>query len=79
MTKKSDKIAALKTKYPTLKVGSDETGYLDLSEQDYEAKIAEWADYELAKEAEDLAASQAKQAILDKLGLTENDLKALGL
>tara|TARA_R110000822_G_scaffold39842_4_gene109029 strand:+ start:471 stop:710 length:240 start_codon:yes stop_codon:yes gene_type:complete len=79
MTTKLEKMAAFKAQYPTLKVGSEETGYTELNAKDYEAKIAEWAEHELAKEAEELAAAQEKQTILDKLGLTENDLKALGL
>ena len=77
MTTKSDKIAALKAEYPVIKTGSDEIGYTELSAEDYEAKIAEWADNLLAKEAEELAAIEAKQALLSKLGITENEAKLL--
>ena len=79
---KQDKIAAFKAQYPTLRVGSDEVGYTELNAEDYEAKISEWADNEIATEAElakaeaDKAAAQAKLAAL---GLTADDLKALGL
>ena len=77
MTTKSDKIAALKAEYPTLKTGSDETGYTDLSLADYEAKIAEWADNELAAEAELAKAEADKEALLAKLGITADEAKLL--
>jgi DUF438 domain-containing protein len=89
MTTKAEVIAALKLEYPTLKNGSDEIGYTDLSPADYEATIETWADNQLAEEAQaaaqkaaaikaaaDKAAAQAK---LEALGLTAEDLKALGL
>lgn len=82
MTTKSEKIETLKKQYPTIKIGSDEIGYTELSAQDYEAKIAEWADYELSKESEiseAAAIKEAAQAKLAALGLTADDLKALGL
>ena len=77
MTTKADKIAAFKTQYPTLRVGSEETGYTELSSEDYETKIAEWADTELAAEAAELAANEAKQALLDKLGITAEEAQLL--
>jgi hypothetical protein len=77
MTTKLEKIAAFKAQYTTLRVGSDETGYTELNAEDYEAKIAEWADNELATEAEELAAIQAKEALLQKLGITEDEAKLL--
>jgi hypothetical protein len=89
MTTKAEAIAALKLEYPTLKSGSDGIGYTDLSFNDYEATIEAWADNQLAEEAKateaeaaaikaanDKAAAQAK---LEALGLTADDLKALGL
>lgn len=82
---KNDKIAALKKEFPTLKVGSDETGYTEMDAAEYEATIAQWADVELAKDAKAeaekaaIAAKQAAQAKLAALGLTADDLKALGL
>lgn len=82
MTTKSDKIAALKAQYPTLRVGSEETGYTELSAEDYEAKIAEWADNELVIEAELAQAEADKTAARTKLlalGLNEADLIAMGL
>ena len=77
MTTKADKIATFKAQYPTLKVGSEETGYTELSAEEYEAKIAEWADTEIAVETAELAAIEAKQALLSKLGITEDEAKLL--
>ncbi len=74
---KQDKIAALKTQYPTLRVGSEEAGYTELSAEDYEAKIAEWADNELAAEAELAKAEADKEALLAKLGITADEAKLL--
>ena len=77
MTTKAEKIAAFKAEYPTLKVGSDETGYTELNADEYEAKISEWADNILAKEAEETAKAAAKQALLDKLGITAEEAALL--
>jgi hypothetical protein len=77
MTTKSDKIAALKTKHPTLQVGSEQTGYTELNAEDYETKIAEWADNELAIEAEIAKAKADKEALLAKLGITADEAKLL--
>ncbi len=77
MTTKADKIAAFKAQYPTLQVGSDEAGYTQLNAQDYEATIERWADNELAKELQEAEALAAKQALLDKLGITEEEAKLL--
>ena len=85
MTTKAEMIALLKAENPTLRIGDDITGYTDLSSVDYEATITEWAEARLAKEeklAEKLAAEAAKvsaTAKLAALGLTADDLKALGL
>ena len=82
MTTKSDKIAALKAKYPTLKTGDDERGYTDLSAEEYEATITMWADNELDQEAKSAKAKADKASAESKLaalGLTADDLKALGL
>jgi len=79
---KNEIIEQLKAEYPTLRTGDEESGYTDLSAEDYEATIAQWAENLLAIEAETLAAEAAKaaaQAKLTALGLTADDLKALGL
>jgi hypothetical protein len=80
----NQKIAELKTQYPTLTKGVNDQ-IIALSTDEYEATIAKWAEYELkqlaveeeAKNAE--AAKLAAQAKLAALGLTTDDLKALGL
>ena len=82
MTTKSEAIAALKLEYPTLKSGSDEIGYTDLSLTDYEATIEAWADNQLveeAKAAEAEAVATAKAEAIDKLTALGIDPKALGL
>jgi hypothetical protein len=84
MTTKAEIIATLKLKYPEIKIGGGDV-YETLSPADYETKILEWADYELANEAkaEAEATSEADKAgakaKLAALGLTTDDLKALGL
>jgi orotate phosphoribosyltransferase len=86
MTTKADKIAALKSEHPTLKSGSDEDGYTDLSAAEYEARIEEWAENALAKEAkiaadtaEAEAVATAKAEAATKLTALGIDPKALGL
>jgi len=89
MTTLNEMIAIIKTENPTLQVGSDEQGYTQLSAADYETTISEWADARLKKEAkaaaDEAAAIQAEAnkaiatAKLAALGLTTDDLKALGL
>jgi hypothetical protein len=77
MTTKSDKIAAFKAQHPTLRVGSDETGYTDLTNDEYEARIAQWADDELAAEAAILKAKTDKSNLIAKLGITEDEARLL--
>jgi hypothetical protein len=80
MTTKTEKIAALKLEYPTLRTGSDEHGYTELNAADYEATISQWADSQLADEAIASATKQAvtdKAALLAKLGLTADEAKLL--
>jgi hypothetical protein len=85
MTTKQEMIKIIKAESPTLRLGNDDSGYTELSADEYETKIAEWADARLAKEAEAAEAeakAQAKaaaQAKLAALGLTVEDLQALGL
>lgn len=82
MTTKAEAIAALKKEYPKLISGDDERGYQDLSSAEYEATIEQWANNQLANEsnaAQIAAAKASAEAKLAALGLTANDLKALGL
>jgi hypothetical protein len=85
MATRAEIIAGFKKEYPTLKSGSDEAGYIDLNAEDYEATISLWADNVIAaaeiaeQEQVKQAAKEAAQAKLAALGLTTDDLKALGL
>ena len=82
MTTKSELIEAIKAENPTLRTGSDEDGYVDLTPAEYEATIEDWATSRLKKadqlaEAEALATAKADAiAKLTALGI---DPKALGL
>jgi hypothetical protein len=78
---KEQKIAELKAQYPTLTYGINEE-ILTMSPEEYEATVTSWAEAAIAKEqaaAEKTAAKEAAQAKLAALGLTTDDLKALGL
>ena len=80
MKTKQEVIAELKAEYPTLRTGSDEEGYVDLTLAEYEATIAEWANNKLADEAKaaELAQAEAdKAALLAKLGITADEAKLL--
>jgi hypothetical protein len=67
----------VRTENPTLRTGDDVTGYTDLLGKDYEAVITEWATnrYNKLKAIEDQAA--AKAALLEKLGISEEEAKLL--
>ena len=80
MKTKAQITAELKEQYPTLKIGNDEDGYSELNAKDYAAKIAEWADAELAVlEEQDKAdaASLAKASLLERLGITAEEAALL--
>ena len=77
---KNQIIAQLKKDYPSLRDGSNIEGYVELSAEDYEARIAQWADNMLAKEAEaqaKLDAENAKALLLDRLGISQAEAKLL--
>jgi len=84
MTTKSELITTYKTEYPTLRTGSDEDGYTDLSSAEYTATIGKWADNAIS-EAAALAAAQAitdatasaKASLLARLGITADEAKLL--
>lgn len=82
MTTKSELIAAIKAENPTLRAGSDEDGYVDLTPAEYEATIEDWATSRL-KKADQLeqakALAQSKLDAVDKLTALGIDPKALGL
>jgi len=79
MTTKAQKIAELKLKHPTISKGvNDEVFELDADE--YEETINRWAEVELAQEAEIAEADAkiiAKAALLEKLGINEDEVKLL--
>jgi hypothetical protein len=85
MTTKTEMIEIIRAENPSLRTGNDQDGYTELTPVEYEAQIKKWADARLAKqaalaeaEAQEKAKSAAK-AKLVALGLTDDDLKALGL
>lgn len=81
MTTKAELITRLKSENPKAfhNVNGVQT---EIKGAAYEALVDSWAEVELAKIAEEEAAVAAKataQAKLEALGLTTDDLKALGL
>lgn len=86
MTTMEEMVEIIKAENPNgLRIGSEETGYTDLTAVEYNAQIAQWAEERLALEtsiAESKAIEEAKilaQEKLAALGLTVDELKALGL
>ena len=80
MKTKTEIIAEFKAQYPTLKMGDDERGYIDLSPADYEATLSNWADNRLADEAkleQEATEAAAKAALLKRLGLTADEVQLL--
>ena len=80
MKTKPEMIEIIKAENPTLRLGDDESGYTELSADEYEAKIAEWADARLAKEAkvaEAEAKATQKAALLERLGISEDEARLL--
>lgn len=70
----------LLTANPTLKRGSDETGYEDIKGEEYQAIIQSWAEAAYAKELkaqEAEAQAEAKAALLDRLGITADEARLL--
>jgi benzoyl-CoA reductase/2-hydroxyglutaryl-CoA dehydratase subunit BcrC/BadD/HgdB len=79
---KDELIAQFKIDYPTLQTGNDEIGYTEMQTPEYEATLEKWADNAILEEslrAEKQAARDAAEAKLSALGLTADDLQALGL
>lgn len=48
---KSELITQFRQEHPTLKVGSNETGYTTLSNAEYEQTLSDWADVQLKANA----------------------------
>jgi hypothetical protein len=75
-------IDRLKLEHPTIKSGSDGVGYTELNAQEYKETIEKWADNLIAVELEAAQVKATKESALAKLaalGLTIDDLTALGL
>jgi len=73
-------IAELKEQHPTLTKGDDVAGYEELNAEEYEALILDaandlWRNHE--KEQERLQKIEQKTAILERLGMTPEELDAL--
>jgi hypothetical protein len=83
MTTLNEMIETIKAENPNgLRIGSEETGYTDLTAEQYEAQIAEWAQGRLDKQArlaQAETAAQAKAEAAEKLTALGIDPKALGL
>lgn len=86
MTTKQEMLAIIKAENPEgLRVGSDQDGYTELSKAETDEILDSWAEARLAKEALaaqiqiEAEAKAAARAKLASIGLTADDLKALGL
>jgi hypothetical protein len=82
MTTKNEMIAIIKAENPTLRIGDDEQGYTQLTSDQYNQEIERMASIRLEEEAKQeqvKAAKESAHAKLAALGLTTDDLKALGL
>jgi hypothetical protein len=83
MTTKNEMIAIIKAENANgLQVGNDEQGYTQLTANEYEQEIERMASIRLEEEAKQeqvKAAKESAHAKLAALGLTTDDLKALGL
>jgi acetamidase/formamidase len=80
MKTKSEIIAELKAEYPTLRDGSEELGYRQLTVEQYEDTIERWAGWILYQEELEAAAEKAvadKAALLARLGITEDEAQLL--
>ena len=82
MTTKEEMIKIIKAENPTLRIGNEEAGYVEVTGDEYDAQIAQWAQGRLDKQirlAEMEATKQAKLDAIDKLTALGIDPKALGL
>jgi hypothetical protein len=80
MKTKAEIIAELKIENPTLRDGSEELGYRELTPEQYEDTIERWAGWILSQAELEAAVAKAavdKQALLARLGLTSDEAKLL--
>ena len=72
--------AKLKKENVTLRIGSEEVGYQEITGEEYDAIINEWAAAAYAEELkaqEAKAQAEAKIALLERLGITDVEAKLL--
>jgi Tfp pilus assembly protein PilN len=80
MITKKEMIEIIKAENPTIQIGDEQGGYTELSSEEYELQIVEWADARLEKITRLENENQArlnKIAAYEKLGLTEAEIEAL--
>ena len=81
MTTKEEMLEIIKAENPNgLRVGNEEEGYTQLSQDETDAILDSWADARLAKQAalvESEAKAAAKADLLVRLGITEEEAKLL--
>jgi hypothetical protein len=73
-------IQELKAEHPTLKDGSEELGYRELTPEQYEDTIERWAGWILHQKELEATVEKAaldKAALLTQLGITEEQAKLL--
>lgn len=70
-------ITKMKADNPTLRAGSDETGYVELNADEYEAQILEWANNQFNEAAKQAELAAARSALLAKLGITAEEAALL--
>ena len=77
MKTKTQIIADIRAENPTIQIGDEDQGYTQLTGDDYEAVIADWAEARYAKLKLTENKESAKAALLSKLGITEDEAKLL--
>lgn len=73
---KAELIAQLKADYPTLSYGVNDEVFV-MSKDEYEKTITEWAEARIKKEEEKQEQIAKKNALLTKLGITEDEARLL--
>jgi uncharacterized protein YdbL (DUF1318 family) len=80
MTTLNEMIKIIETENPTLQLGNDQDGYIQMSKSEYDAKIAEWAAARLSKQTKIAEQANAKESAIAKftaLGLTSEEIAAI--
>jgi hypothetical protein len=77
MTTLAEMIEIIKAENPTLKVGNDDDGYTKVTGAEYDATIERWATNRLEKINAPIEAAVKKSALLEKLGITEEEAQLL--